>query len=32
MISAHVCMIDVLLIVIEIRKVNSKIIWNGIVT
>ena len=30
MISAHVCMIDVLLIVIEIRKVNSKIIWNGI--
>ena len=30
MISAHVCMIDVLLIVIEIRKVNSKIMWNGI--
>ena len=31
MIGAHVCMIDVF-IVIETCKVNSKIIWNGIVT
>jgi len=30
MISVIVCMIDIL-IVIEICKVNSKIIWNGIV-
>ena len=31
MISVIVCMID-MLIVIEICKVNCKIIWNGIVT